>query len=66
MDLLIAFTDYYKTSRSITDPLIDFTDHYKTSSTRYKLLLTRYSLYRYTTLYNMADISKQINKGQKK
>jgi len=49
--------------RTITDLLIAFTDHYKTSSTRYKLLLTRYSLYRYTTLYNMADISKQINEG---
>ena len=55
MDLLIAFTDHYKTSRTITDPLTDFTDRYKTSSTRYKLLLTRYSLYRYTTLYNIVD-----------
>src|SRR6266704_3555452 len=41
------------------DLLIIFTDHYK-------LLLTCYSLYRHTMLYNMADISKQINKGQEK
>jgi len=38
IDLLIAVTDYRKTSQTITDPLIDFTDRYKTSPTRYKLL----------------------------
>ena len=32
----------------------------------YKLLLTRYSLYRHTTLHSMVDISKQINKGREK
>ena len=41
------------------DLLIAFMDYYKTSS-------TYYSLYRYTTQYNIADIIKQISKGQKK
>ena len=39
MDPLIAFMDYYKTSRTVTDLLIDFIDRYKTLSTHYKLLL---------------------------
>ena len=43
-DLLIAFTDHYKTSQTITDPLIDFTDRYKTSSTHNKTSSTRYKL----------------------
>jgi len=55
MDPLIAFTDHYKTSQTVTDPLIIFTD-------RYKLLLPATH---YTTLYSIADISKQVSEGQR-
>src|SRR6266571_4940423 len=48
------------------DLLTAFTDYYKTSSTHYKLSLTRHSLYKHITPHSMADINKQINKGQEK
>ena len=70
MDLLIAFTDCYKTLRkpftllqTFTDLLIALIDYYKTFSTHYKPPLICYSLYRHTTLHSVADISKQISKG---
>ena len=72
-DLLITFTDRYKTLWKPPTLLRTITDYCKTSRTVTDPLITFTDHYRTSPtcyvlyyIYNIVDITKQISKGQKK